>query len=602
MGILRTTAWIILAGSILAGCHGGTVPVPVPVETAAPPDTTGGFVFAESPVLKVTAGMMAEQFNTDMLPSAITRIDSLTAENTVYEILLDSLLGHEADTFDLRQAHSLYRQYEQLRYDQVMRLMYQKLIVDSVTVNDSEMTAAYIADSETYRVPDRYRARHIVISPQGLKKSPDSVLYRNVSTEALDSIAHEKIVTLRQRILAGASFDTMAMVYSQDRGSASNGGDLGLISVVNMVKPFDSVIMHAPIGEISEPVKTVFGWHLVRVEAFVPTHILPLDSVRGEVASKLGQEKIGERSRRFIDSLRNYGQMVIDSAALCLPDSLHQRDDLMAVVNPQDKRYGHDTLTFEDYAEQVYPFQRAKKIDRPLNYDEKKELVTGIAMRFHLMTVAKRLGYYHDPQIEAWSADTRKRYAISVMKKGIVSEEYMVPDSAVQAYYDAHLSDYQVDRPLTVQHIIFSDSALAAHIRDQLTSGADFMEMARQYYPGEPDIRTAAADLGEIGPKDMPAAFYSAAMSTPVGGISRPVKTEFGYHLIKVLARNLSVDFDRAALTIRPKLKRAWQEQTRREWVDRKLGQPPVIRWERLGDLYRKIVKPPAPEDQLVRP
>lgn len=602
MGILRTTAWIFLAGSILAGCHGGTVPVPVPVETAAPPDTTGGFVFAESPILNVTAGMMAEQFNTDMLPSAITKIDSVTAENTVYEILLDSLLGREADTFDLRQAHSLYRQYEQLRYDQVMRLMYQKLIVDSVTVNDSEMTAAYAADSETYRVPDQYRVRHIVISAQGLKKSPDSVLYRNVDTEVLDSIAHEKIVTLRQRILAGASFDTMAMVYSQDRGSASKGGDLGFLSTASLVKPFDSTVMHTPIGEVSEPIKTVFGWHIVRVEEFLPSHILPLDSVRGEVASKIGQEKIGERSRRFIDSLRAAGKVVVDSAALSLPDSLHKKGDLMAIINPQDKEYGHDTLTYEDYAEQVYSFQRAKKIDRSLNYDEKKELITSIAMRFHLMTVAKRLGYYNDPKVEAWAADTKKRYAISIMKKGIVNEEYIVPDSAVRAYYDAHIGEYQVDRPLTVQHIIFSDSALAAHIRDQLTSGADFMEMARQYYPGEPDIRTAAADLGEIGPKDMPAAFYSAAMSTPVGGISRPVKTEFGYHLIKVLARNLSVDFDRAALTIRPKLKKAWQEQTRREWVERKLGRPPVIHWERLGDLYRKIVKPPAPEDQLVRP
>lgn len=600
MGILRTRAWIVLAAIVLAGCHGGTVPVPV--ETASQPDTTGGFVFAESPVLNVTAGMMAEQFNADLLPAAITRIDSLTAENTVYIILMDTLLGQAVDTFDLRQAHALYRQYLQLRYDRVMRLMYQKLIVDSVTVNDSDMAAAYQADSESYRVPERYRVRHIVISAQGLKKSPDSVLYRHISTEALDSIAHDKIVTLRRRIVAGESFDTMAMAYSQDRGSAAAGGDIGLVSTGNLAAPFDSTVLHTPIGQLSEPIKTVFGWHIVRVDEFVPSHIQPLDSVRGDVASKIGQERIGERSRRFIDSLRTYGRVDIDSAALALPDSLHHRDDLMAIVNPQDKKYGHDTLTFEDYSEQVYPFQRSKKIDRPLNDDEKKELITGIAMRFHLMTVAKRLGYYNDPTVETWSAQTRKRYAISVMKKAIVRDDYVVPDSQMRAYYDSHISEYNVDRPLTVQHIIFADSALAEHVRDLVTSGMDFMEAAQEYYPGEPDIRTAAADLGEIGPKDMPSAFYSAALSTPIGGITHPVKTEFGYHIIKVLARNMSVDYDRAALMIRPKLKKEWQERTRREYVEQKLGRPPVIHWERLGDLYRRFEEPPAPEDQLLRP
>lgn len=602
MGKLRKIALVVILAAALAGCHGSKTPVPV--EIVSKPDSTSGFIFAESPVLNVTAGMMAEQFNADMLPAAITKIDSLTADNTVYEILMDSLLGLESDTFDLRGAHTLYRQYLQLRYDQVMRLMYQKLIVDSVTVNDSEMTAAYMADQETYRIPDKYRARHIVISAQGLKKSPDSVLYRKTNTEALDSISHAKIVALRERIIKGEPFDTMAILYSQDRGSAAKGGDLGFLTLSSLVKPFDSVVQNTPISEISPPFKTVFGWHIVKVEEFAPTHVLPLDSVRGDVAAKLGEKKIGERGRVFIDSLRTHGKVVVDSAALSLPDSLHKIGDLMALVNPQDKKYGHDTLTYEDYAEQVYPYQRAKKIDRPLTYDEKVELITNIAMRFHLMTVARRLGYYNDPAIEAWSADTKKRYAISMMKKAIVDENYVPPDSQVRAYYDSHIKDYQVDRPLKVQHIIFADSALAEYVRDVLTSGADFMETAQQYYPGEPDIRQAAADLGEIGPRDMPGAFYSAAMSTPVGSISHPVKTEFGYHLIKVLSRNLSVDYDRASLTIRPMLKKAWQEQTRRDFVDFKLGRPPKIHWERLGELYRKVIKPPDGRinDQPVRP
>jgi parvulin-like peptidyl-prolyl isomerase len=592
MGKMRKTALIVVLGAALAGCHGAKAPVPI--EFTAPPDTTGAFVFAESPVLNVTGAMMAEQFNVDMLPAATKKIDSLTAENTVYEILMDSLLGKESDTFDLRTNHTLYRQYEQLRYDQIMRLLYKRLIADSVVINDSEIAMVYRANQDAYRIPDKYRVRHIVVSAAGLKKSPDSVLYRGQSNETLDSIAHEMIVKLRQRIVAGEPFDTMAMLYSQDPGSASQGGELGFMSLASLVKPFDSAVEHTPIGELSPPVKTVFGWHILKVEEFAPAHVLPLDSVRADIVNKIFQEKITVRSRTFVDSLRAKATVEFDSAALAMPDSLHKPTDLMAVANPQDTEYGCDTLRFEDYVEQVYPYQRSKKINRPLEYDEKVELLTGIAMRGHLMRAARRLGYDKDPEILAWCAQTHRRYAISIMKKAIIDENHVVPDSEVRAYYDSHIKQYQVERPLTVQHIIFADSALAEYVRDLLNSGADFMEMAEKYYPGEPDIRTAAADLGQIGPRDMPPAFYSVAMSTPVGSVSRPVKTEFGYHLIKVLSRNVSIDYDRAALTIRPMLKKAWQEQTRRDYVDWKLGRPPKIRWERWGDLYRKIERPPA--------
>ena len=125
-------------------------------------------------------------------------------------------------------------------------------------------------------------------------------------------------------------------------------------------------------------------------------------------------------------------------------------------------------------------------------------------------------------------------------------------------------------------------------------SGADFMQMAEKYYPGDPDIRQVAADLGWIGPNDMPGPFWKAALATREGEISHPVKTEFGYHLIKVTKKNFSDTFETARLKIIPLLKSEHKEKQRREFVGSRLGEALVIHWDRLSKLYRASASGPT--------
>jgi len=111
------------------------------------------------------------------------------------------------------------------------------------------------------------------------------------------------------------------------------------------------------------------------------------------------------------------------------------------------------------------------------------------------------------------------------------------------------------------------------------------MEMVDKYYPGDPDIRRAAANLGEIGPNDMPESFYRAALYTPVGSISHPVKTQYGYHLIKVLDRAYSREFAQAKAEIRPILLRQHEREILRNFVTSRLGQPPKIYYGMVSQL-----------------
>lgn len=74
-----------------------------------------------------------------------------------------------------------------------------------------------------------------------------------------------KILKLKQRILEGEDFADLARIYSDDTGSASLGGDLGWVSSGQMVKPFEAAYSTLPVDQISEPVETRFGVHLMRV-------------------------------------------------------------------------------------------------------------------------------------------------------------------------------------------------------------------------------------------------------------------------------------------------------------------------------------------------
>ncbi|SEM91287.1 periplasmic chaperone for outer membrane proteins SurA [Nitrosomonas marina] len=98
-------------------------------------------------------------------------------------------------------------------------------------------------------VIDQIHARHILIKVNELTS---------------DSDAREEILQLKSRIEQGANFAEMAKLHSED-GSASSGGDLGWLSPGNTVPPFEKAMNQLLPGQISDPVKTQFGWHLIQV-------------------------------------------------------------------------------------------------------------------------------------------------------------------------------------------------------------------------------------------------------------------------------------------------------------------------------------------------
>lgn len=102
---------------------------------------------------------------------------------------------------------------------------------------------------EEMRVP-QWQVQHILIKPTEILSSDD---------------ARQKLEDIRAKILAGAKFSDLARTYSDDTGSARQGGDLGWVTQGEMVPEFDSRMREAPLNEISPVFQSQFGWHILQV-------------------------------------------------------------------------------------------------------------------------------------------------------------------------------------------------------------------------------------------------------------------------------------------------------------------------------------------------
>lgn len=122
--------------------------------------------------------------------------------------------------------------------------------------------------------------------------------------------AYKKIMDIRKKIGKGADFNEMAVKYSEDPSAKNNEGDLGYFTAFYMVYPFETAAYNTEEGEVSMPVRTEYGYHLIKVHDIRPAkgkvkvaHILVAEPEEGEGESKDAKQKIEE----IYDQIKNGG-------------------------------------------------------------------------------------------------------------------------------------------------------------------------------------------------------------------------------------------------------------------------------------------------------
>lgn len=168
-----------------------------------------------------------------------------------------------------------------------------KALGEKVKVTDADLQAFYQQQADNYMKAEQREAAHILIVPDG--KGPKA-----------DAAAKAKAEDVLKKIRAGADFAKMAKEYSQDPGSAKQGGELGWVQHGVMVKPFeDALYSIAKQGDIVGPIKTRYGYHIIKLEGIKKPQQQPFDAVKAQIEKDYRTKKGDDEYYALGDKLAN---------------------------------------------------------------------------------------------------------------------------------------------------------------------------------------------------------------------------------------------------------------------------------------------------------
>jgi peptidyl-prolyl cis-trans isomerase C len=172
-------------------------------------------------------------------------------------------------------------------------------------ITPATIQAAYQDYVKSFQPQDEIHARHILVKTK------------------------EEADAIETQLKGGAKFEDLAKAKSTDTGSAANGGDLGFFGHGQMVKPFEDAAFALKVGEVSQPIQTQYGWHIIRVDETRKTQPAPFE----QVAQQLQQQVLFKTFDDAVAKLKKATTVDIPDATLAA--QVKAQEDATAAQAPQ---------------------------------------------------------------------------------------------------------------------------------------------------------------------------------------------------------------------------------------------------------------------------
>ena len=265
-----------------------------PKETAlpnVPPETVIASIGEE----KITAGEFAQLIDT--LPEQVRNQARGPQRRQMAENLIKvKVIAQEARRQKTDQDKG-FKTQAAYQMENLLAVYFLNNYLKTAKVAEEDLKKYYEEHKHEY---ETMRARHVLIRFKG-SRVPLKADQKDLTEEE----ALEKAQAVRKRLLAGADFAQVAKEESDDTGSGTNGGNLGEFKHGSMVPQFDEAASKLPLNEISEPVKTQYGYHIIQVQA---RETKTFDEVKDEIEKKIRPQL----TEKFIAELRAKAGVTID--------------------------------------------------------------------------------------------------------------------------------------------------------------------------------------------------------------------------------------------------------------------------------------------------
>ncbi|MCX6641537.1 MAG: peptidylprolyl isomerase [bacterium] len=447
--------------------------------------------------------------------------------------------------------------------------LYKVEIMDKV-IPPSEVKAVYD------KMGEEIHARHILFS------TPVDL----VPLE-LDSV-RARAVRARDQLRAGANFDSLAKIVSNDVTTAQAGGDLGYFTWGRMVDEFQDAAFALKVDQISDTIKSSYGYHIIKVEDRRPskergTYEIEQPNILMQLRSKY-QEKLGKEAEAYLNKLKEEHKLKYDYANIqkvldkVSDPSVPRNNDYFSNFKEDEKdwavaTYDDKKITVKDLAKDI------EKTGRAPRWRDQQAIISTVERMLipeFLAERAKDRGLYKSADVQKTYNDMIETNMSQRVDKVQVEDKLKVSEPAQLAYYENNMKDFQTDSMVTVQEIYVNvdektgrDEAFAQKIAVRAKKGEDFTKLVHKYS----DRKSSLSMDGVIGP--LTSRQYGAmgreAFNLKVSEISDPIAMgRRGFSIIKVIEKTPSrvKVFEEAKAEVDRQMRMAQTDSLKKAWTD----------------------------------
>jgi len=270
---------------------------------------------AENPA-SVIAKLGATEFRTSDFADFVRLLDPQIRKQALADkAVMDKVIGleiariavlQEAKTRKWQDRPEVARQIARARDDVVLNAYLSAVsTLPKDYPSDKDIQAAYDLNRDSFMMPRQYRLAQIfVASSKGSAKPAE-----DAARKKLDDL-------LRKLRTSGAKFEDVAKTGSEHKSSAAKGGDMGWAAQEQIAPEIRNEVVGMAVGEISAPIRSTAGWHIVKLEDTKPAAPRPLAEVKETLIAGLKQKKAKEGQQAYVSHLLEKSQITVNEAAL----------------------------------------------------------------------------------------------------------------------------------------------------------------------------------------------------------------------------------------------------------------------------------------------
>lgn len=219
------------------------------------------------------------------------------------DLILQELLYEEAKKKKLQEDKDVIDALKMVEKKILVQKLVEKEVMQLAKPTEEEIKKYYEENKDNYKIPEQVNAAHILIR------------VKDGATEEEDNTARKKLEDILKKIKEGGDFATLAKENS-DCPSKSRGGELGYFSRGQMVPEFEEVAFKLKPGEISEIVKTKFGYHIIKVLDKKEPRQKELSEVKEEIEQQLTRKKQKDAFENYTKGLKEKAKITINEELL----------------------------------------------------------------------------------------------------------------------------------------------------------------------------------------------------------------------------------------------------------------------------------------------